>query len=61
MALDQRDGSVHWRRHLTIAGVPAVASALTVAEPGRLLLGTTDGRLLVCSNGGTIRLPPLSN
>ncbi|MGW7381003.1 PQQ-binding-like beta-propeller repeat protein [Streptomyces sp. NPDC054794] len=49
VGLDLRDGSVRWRRHLTVGAVPVVASALTVAEPGRLLIGTTDGRLLDCS------------
>ncbi|MEV6537001.1 hypothetical protein AB0M86_46905 [Streptomyces sp. NPDC051639] len=49
VGLDLRDGNVRWRRHLTVAGVPVVATALTVTEPGRLLIGTTDGRLLDCS------------
>lgn len=49
VGLDLRDGNVRWRRHLAVAGVPAVASALTVTEPGRLLIGTTDGRILDCS------------
>ncbi|MEV6809373.1 hypothetical protein [Streptomyces sp. NPDC051132] len=43
------EGTVRWRRHLAVAGVPVVGTALTVAGPGRLLVGTTDGRLLVCS------------
>ncbi|MFE6957048.1 PQQ-binding-like beta-propeller repeat protein [Streptomyces sp. NPDC057696] len=47
--LDLRDGNVRWRRHLAVAGVPVVPTALTVAEPGRLLIGTTDGRILDCS------------
>ncbi|MGW7284003.1 hypothetical protein ACWGH4_00645 [Streptomyces sp. NPDC054847] len=49
VGLDVRDGNVRWRRHLTVAGVPVVATALTVTEPGRLLIGTTDGRILDCS------------
>jgi outer membrane protein assembly factor BamB len=49
VGLDLRDGYVRWRRHLTVAGVPVVATALTVTDPGRLLIGTTDGRLLDCS------------
>ncbi|MGW0769230.1 PQQ-binding-like beta-propeller repeat protein [Streptomyces sp. NPDC002676] len=49
VGLDLRDGNVRWRRHLAVAGIPVVATALTVAEPGRLLIGTTDGRLLECS------------
>jgi hypothetical protein len=32
-----------------VAEVPVVATALTVTEPGRLLIGTADGRLLDCS------------
>ncbi|MBB4790502.1 hypothetical protein [Streptomyces nodosus] len=51
IGLDLRDGNVRWRRHLTVAGVPVVATALTVPEPGRLLIGTTDGRILDCSTG----------
>ncbi|MEU7261682.1 hypothetical protein AB0B21_38685 [Streptomyces rimosus] len=49
VGLDLRDGYVRWRQHLTVAGVPVVATALTAIEPGRLLIGTTDGRLLDCS------------
>ncbi|MEU3792530.1 outer membrane protein assembly factor BamB family protein [Streptomyces fructofermentans] len=49
VALDLHDGTVRWRRHLAVAAVPAVPTALTVAEPGRLLIGTSDGRLLDCS------------
>ncbi|MFB6674350.1 hypothetical protein ACFCWG_18480 [Streptomyces sp. NPDC056390] len=49
VGLDLRDGNVRWRRHLAVAGVPVVPTALTVAEPGRLLIGTTDGRILDCS------------
>ncbi|MEV0266261.1 hypothetical protein AB0I49_33640 [Streptomyces sp. NPDC050617] len=49
VALALHDGSVRWRRHLTVAGVPVMPTALTVPEPGRLLIGTADGRLLDCS------------
>ncbi|MDQ0578254.1 hypothetical protein [Streptomyces rishiriensis] len=49
VGLDLHDGKVRWRQHLTVAGVPVVATALTVTEPSRLLIGTTDGRLLDCS------------
>ena len=49
VGLDLRDGDVRWRRYLAVAGVPVVATALTVTGPGRLLIGTTDGRLLDCS------------
>ncbi|MBJ6998534.1 hypothetical protein JG491_00120 [Streptomyces sp. CRPSP2-6A1] len=44
--LDLHDGNVRWRQHLVVAGVPVVATALTVTAPGRLLIGTADGRLL---------------
>ncbi|MFI0763025.1 hypothetical protein ACH4PX_37185 [Streptomyces anulatus] len=47
--LDLHDGNVRWRQHLVVAGVPVVATALTVTGPGRLLIGTADGRLLDCS------------
>ncbi|WP_457513701.1 hypothetical protein [Streptomyces sp. TE33382] len=49
IGLDLHHGNVRRRRHLTVAGMPVVATALTVADPGRLLIGTTDGRLLDCS------------
>ncbi|MFE7385564.1 hypothetical protein ACFU9F_34985 [Streptomyces zhihengii] len=49
VGLDLLDGSVRWRRHLTVAEVPVVATAMTSTEPGRLLIGTTDGRILDCS------------
>ncbi|MET9728189.1 hypothetical protein [Streptomyces zaomyceticus] len=47
--LGLRDGNVRRRRHLTVAGVAVVATALTAIGPGRLLIGTNDGRLLDCS------------
>lgn len=49
VALHLNDGTVRWRGHLTVAAVPAIATALTVAGPGRLLIGTSDGRILDCS------------
>ncbi|MGW1729231.1 PQQ-binding-like beta-propeller repeat protein [Streptomyces sp. NPDC002306] len=49
VGLDLRDGDVRWRRHLAVAGVPVVATALKVTGRGRLIIGTTDGRLLDCS------------
>ncbi|WP_171166716.1 PQQ-binding-like beta-propeller repeat protein [Streptomyces sp. I05A-00742] len=51
VALDLHDGTVRWRRHLTVAGVLVVPTALTIAGPKRLLIGTDDGRLLDCSAG----------
>lgn len=49
VGLDPLGGNVRWRRYLAVAGIPVVATALTVVEPGRLLIGTADGRLLDCS------------
>ncbi|MFD7873603.1 hypothetical protein ACFV5G_05650 [Streptomyces sp. NPDC059766] len=49
VGLNPHDGTVRWRRHLAVGAVPAVPTALTVAEPGRLLIGTSDGRILDCS------------
>ncbi|MET8631097.1 hypothetical protein ABZW30_46720 [Kitasatospora sp. NPDC004669] len=49
LAVDLRDGALRWRHQLTVAGVPAVPTALTVTEPGRLLVGTADGRVLDCA------------
>ncbi|KDN88209.1 hypothetical protein KCH_00590 [Kitasatospora cheerisanensis KCTC 2395] len=49
LALNLHDGTVRWRERLTVAGVPAVPTALTVTEPGRLLVGTSDGRVLDCA------------
>ncbi|MFG3055460.1 hypothetical protein ACGFZP_31570 [Kitasatospora sp. NPDC048239] len=49
LALGLHDGTPRWRHRLTIAGVPAVPTALTATEPGRLLVGTSDGRILECA------------
>jgi hypothetical protein len=49
VALDLHDGTVRWRQHLTIGAVSVVPTALTVAGQGRLLIGTSDGRVLDCS------------
>ncbi|MFD3592630.1 hypothetical protein ACFWU5_07860 [Nocardia sp. NPDC058640] len=49
VALDPCSGSAVWRRHLAVAEVPVVPTALTVVELGRLLIGTDDGRILDCS------------
>lgn len=44
------DGTVRGRqRRLTVGAVSAVPTVLTVAEPGRLVIGTGDGRVLLCS------------
>lgn len=49
VALDIGDGTVRWRGVLTVAGIPAVPTALTVTGPGRLLIGTSDGRIVDCT------------
>ncbi|MER7668343.1 hypothetical protein ABTY61_07725 [Kitasatospora sp. NPDC096128] len=48
VALDLRTGTAT-RGRLSVGGVVAVPTALTVAGPGRLLVGTDDGRILDCS------------
>ncbi|MFE5483121.1 PQQ-binding-like beta-propeller repeat protein [Streptomyces sp. NPDC056527] len=49
VALDLGDGTVRWRQHLTVRAVSAVPTALTVTATDRLLIGTSDGRILECS------------
>ncbi|MFI1105847.1 hypothetical protein [Streptomyces melanogenes] len=49
VALRASDGAVLWRQQLDIDGQPAVALSLTLLGPGRLLIGTVDGRILDCS------------
>lgn len=49
--VDLDDGIMRWRRPLSVAGVPAIPTALTVVGPGRLLIGTSDGRILDCWAG----------
>ncbi|SFD42930.1 hypothetical protein [Streptomyces aidingensis] len=49
VALALADGSVSWRQYLTVGEVPAIPTALTITQPGRLLIGTSDGRILLCS------------
>ncbi len=41
-------GTVLWRGRVIIGTVPVLPTALTVTGPGRLLLGTGDGRILEC-------------
>ncbi|WP_380283398.1 hypothetical protein [Kitasatospora purpeofusca] len=48
LALALHDGTVRRHHRLTVAGVPAVPTALTVTGPGHLLVGTSDGRVLEC-------------
>ncbi|MFE7564168.1 hypothetical protein [Kitasatospora sp. NPDC057500] len=48
VALDAADGALRWRTRLMVDGVPTVALSLTAPAPGLLLLGTVDGRILLC-------------
>ncbi|MFC9330095.1 hypothetical protein [Kitasatospora sp. NPDC057015] len=48
VALDAADGTPHWRTRLTVDGAPTVPLSLALAGAGRLLVGTVDGRILVC-------------
>ncbi|MGW2205269.1 outer membrane protein assembly factor BamB family protein [Streptomyces sp. NPDC001774] len=48
IALDLADGTVRWQHRLTLGHVSAIPTALTVTGAGRLLIGTRDGRVLVC-------------
>ncbi|GAA1017480.1 hypothetical protein Aple_032330 [Acrocarpospora pleiomorpha] len=49
VSLDLHDGRVRSRGHLTVGAVTVFPTALTVTGPGRLLIGTSDGRILDCS------------
>ncbi|MFG2697565.1 hypothetical protein [Kitasatospora sp. NPDC048407] len=49
VTLSATDGTVLRRAPLTVGRVTAVATALTVPGPGRVLIGTADGRLLACT------------
>ncbi|GAA1413903.1 hypothetical protein GCM10009639_67480 [Kitasatospora putterlickiae] len=49
LTLGLHDGGLRRRHRLTVAGVPAVPTALTVTRSGRLLVGTSDGRVLNCA------------
>jgi hypothetical protein len=43
------DGAVHWRTRLDIDGLPVEPLSLCVSERNRMLIGTTDGRIMDCS------------
>lgn len=51
IALDATTGTLRARGHVHVRGVPVIPTALTVTGPGRLLLGTSDGRVLTCRPG----------
>ncbi|GAA4878286.1 hypothetical protein [Kitasatospora terrestris] len=46
VVLDRHDGSVRHRGRLTVDGLPVVPLSLAAPGGGRLLVGTTDGRIL---------------
>ncbi|MFD9519625.1 hypothetical protein [Streptomyces sp. NPDC059979] len=48
IALDATTGMLRARGRVHVRGVPVVPTAVTVTGPGRLLLGTSDARVLVC-------------
>ncbi|MFD6423501.1 hypothetical protein [Streptomyces sp. NPDC060198] len=54
VGLGVEDGGVRLRERLTVKRVGVVGTALTVAGPGRLLIGTGDGRVLVCAVGEAV-------
>ncbi|MEU8773498.1 PQQ-binding-like beta-propeller repeat protein [Streptomyces sp. NPDC048606] len=49
VALGVDDGAVLWRHRLALGNLPLIPTALTVTRSGRLLIGTHDGRILLCS------------
>ncbi|MET8981072.1 hypothetical protein ABZX85_36270 [Streptomyces sp. NPDC004539] len=53
VALRASDGTVRWRQRLDVGGWPVVPLSLTLVCPGRLLIGTVDGRILDCSVTGS--------
>ncbi|MFE9907559.1 PQQ-binding-like beta-propeller repeat protein [Streptomyces clavifer] len=53
VALRTSDGSARWRRILEVRGRPVVPLSLALMGPGRLVIGTVDGRILDCSITGS--------
>lgn len=49
VALDAVTGAMRWSHSLRVGASPAVALSLTAPSPSRLVLGTTDGRILDCT------------
>ncbi|MGW7342816.1 hypothetical protein [Streptomyces sp. NPDC054854] len=49
VALSLESGTVLWRHRLTLGNVSLIPTALTVTQAGRLLVGTLEGRILLCS------------
>ncbi|MFB9931037.1 hypothetical protein ACFORO_21835 [Amycolatopsis halotolerans] len=48
VALDATDGQLLGRQHLQVNGHPVVPLSMSAAAPNRLIIGTLDGRVLVC-------------
>ncbi|MFI7355931.1 hypothetical protein ACIBTP_18515 [Streptomyces avidinii] len=48
ITLDATAGTLRARGTVHVRGVPVIPTAVTVTGPGRLLLGTSDGRVLIC-------------
>ncbi|WP_067708409.1 hypothetical protein [Nocardia yamanashiensis] len=51
VALELDSGTVVQRQYLIVAAMPVIPTAVTVTGNGQLLIGTDDGRILLCSNG----------
>ncbi|MFD2466568.1 hypothetical protein [Amycolatopsis silviterrae] len=49
VAIDATDGRVRGRQHLQVNGHPVVPLSLRAAGADRLVIGTLDGRVLVCA------------
>ncbi|MFI0446603.1 PQQ-binding-like beta-propeller repeat protein [Actinomadura sp. 6N118] len=49
VALDAITGATRWSHPLRVGANPAIALSLTAPSPGRVVLGTTDGRILDCA------------
>ncbi|WP_460726070.1 hypothetical protein [Nocardia heshunensis] len=49
VAIHTADGTIRWRQHLEVDGLPAVPLSVTLTGPGHLVIGTVDGRILDCS------------
>lgn len=49
VALDAMTGRTRWRHRPTVAGMPVVGLSLASSGPGQLVIGTADGRILLCT------------
>ncbi|MGW6714833.1 hypothetical protein ACWF9X_18145 [Streptomyces globisporus] len=49
IALEATTGRLLARGHVPVRGAPVIPTAVTVAGPGRILLGTCDGRVLIAT------------